>query len=198
MKMASLAILMPCRSRCCSAPRSRWSAPAGLAGLAQPGRARLHRDPLRLLLRRQQQRQRLRRPHAPTRRSTTLPLGLAMLFARFWLAIPVLAIAGSLARKKLVPAGPGTLPTAHARSSSSCWSASVILVGALTFLPGAGARPDRRTPADALRPAAEPRGDDREHVRPRTLVCSSPPSSRARDRATRSASSIRASSCATR
>jgi K+-transporting ATPase ATPase A chain len=38
-------------------------------------------------------------------------LGLAMLFARYWLAIPTLAIAGSLARKKLVPRGPGTLPT---------------------------------------------------------------------------------------
>ena len=37
--------------------------------------------------------------------------GVAMLFARYWLAIPILAIAGSLAQKKLVPAGPGTLPT---------------------------------------------------------------------------------------
>jgi potassium-transporting ATPase potassium-binding subunit len=38
-------------------------------------------------------------------------LGLAMLFGRYWLAVPVLAIAGALARKKLVPAGAGTLPT---------------------------------------------------------------------------------------
>src|SRR5205823_11457391 len=38
-------------------------------------------------------------------------LGFAMLFARYWLAIPTLAIAGSLARKKIVPSGPGTLPT---------------------------------------------------------------------------------------
>src|SRR5207245_650775 len=37
--------------------------------------------------------------------------GVAMLIARYWLAIPTLAIAGSLAQKKLVPAGPGTLPT---------------------------------------------------------------------------------------
>ena len=37
--------------------------------------------------------------------------GLAMLLARYWVALPVLAIAGSLARKKIVPAGPGTLPT---------------------------------------------------------------------------------------
>ena len=34
-----------------------------------------------------------------------------MLFARYWLAVPTLAIAGSLARKKIVPASAGTLPT---------------------------------------------------------------------------------------
>jgi len=38
-------------------------------------------------------------------------LGLAMLFARYWLVIPTLAIAGSLAGKKKVPAGSGTLET---------------------------------------------------------------------------------------
>src|SRR5947207_11222856 len=38
-------------------------------------------------------------------------LGLCMLFARYWLAIPVLAIAGAFARAKSVPAGSGTLPT---------------------------------------------------------------------------------------
>ncbi|HEY6972903.1 MAG TPA: potassium-transporting ATPase subunit KdpA, partial [Nitrospiraceae bacterium] len=37
--------------------------------------------------------------------------GVSMLMARFWLAIPTLALAGSLARKKSVPVGPGTLPT---------------------------------------------------------------------------------------
>src|SRR6185436_11946633 len=37
--------------------------------------------------------------------------GIAMLVSRFWLAIPTLAIAGSLAKKKLVPPSPGTLPT---------------------------------------------------------------------------------------
>src|SRR5439155_1667543 len=38
-------------------------------------------------------------------------LGIAMLIARYWLIIPVLAIAGALARKKVTPAGAGTLPT---------------------------------------------------------------------------------------
>ena len=60
--------------------------------------------------------------------------GLAMLFARFWLAIPVLAIAGSLAKKKLVPAGPGTLPT-HTPLFVVFLVGVVVLVGALTFFP---------------------------------------------------------------
>ena len=38
-------------------------------------------------------------------------LGLAMFFARYWLAIPTLAIAGAMAAKKYVPPSSGTLPT---------------------------------------------------------------------------------------
>jgi K+-transporting ATPase ATPase A chain len=60
--------------------------------------------------------------------------GLAMLFARYWLAIPTLAIAGSLARKKKVPRGSGTLPT-HAPLFIGWLTAVVIIVGALSFLP---------------------------------------------------------------
>jgi K+-transporting ATPase ATPase A chain len=63
-----------------------------------------------------------------------IALGIAMLFARYWLAIPTLAIAGSLARKKLVPTGPGTLPT-HTPLFVALLIGVVILVGALTFLP---------------------------------------------------------------
>jgi K+-transporting ATPase ATPase A chain len=61
-------------------------------------------------------------------------LGLAMLFARYWLAIPTLALAGALARKKLVPASPGTLPT-HTPLFVTLLIGVVILVGALTFIP---------------------------------------------------------------
>ena len=61
-------------------------------------------------------------------------LGLAMLIGRFWLMIPVLAAAGSLARKKTVPAGVGTLPT-HTPLFVLFLVAVVILVGALTFIP---------------------------------------------------------------
>jgi K+-transporting ATPase ATPase A chain len=61
-------------------------------------------------------------------------LGLAMLFARFWTAIPVLAIAGSMARKKIVPSGPGTLPT-HNPLFVIWLIVVVIIVGALSFFP---------------------------------------------------------------
>ncbi len=57
-----------------------------------------------------------------------------MLIARYWLAIPTLAIAGSLARKKHVPAGAGTLPT-HTPLFVVLLIGTVIVVGALTFLP---------------------------------------------------------------
>jgi K+-transporting ATPase ATPase A chain len=61
-------------------------------------------------------------------------LGFAMLFARYWLAIPTLAIAGSLARKRAVPPGPGTLPT-HTPLFVVLLIGVVLLVGALTFVP---------------------------------------------------------------
>jgi K+-transporting ATPase ATPase A chain len=60
--------------------------------------------------------------------------GLAMLFARFWVALPALAIAGSLAGKKKVPVGLGTLPT-HTPLFVGVLVAVVIVMGALTFLP---------------------------------------------------------------
>jgi len=61
-------------------------------------------------------------------------LGVAMLFGRFWLMIPVLAIAGSLAGKKHIPAGAGTLPT-HTPLFVVFLVGVIVLVGALTFLP---------------------------------------------------------------
>ncbi len=61
-------------------------------------------------------------------------LGLAMLFGRYWIAVPVLAIAGSLAKKKIVPVGAGTLPT-HTPLFVVLLIGVVILVGALTYVP---------------------------------------------------------------
>jgi K+-transporting ATPase ATPase A chain len=59
---------------------------------------------------------------------------IAMLISRFWLAVPTLALAGSLARKKSVPSGPGTLPT-HTVLFVVLLTSVVIMVGALTFVP---------------------------------------------------------------
>ena len=61
-------------------------------------------------------------------------LGIAMLISRYWLIIPVLAIAGSFAAKKTVPTGPGTLPT-HTPLFVVLIIGTVVLVGALTFVP---------------------------------------------------------------
>jgi K+-transporting ATPase ATPase A chain len=60
--------------------------------------------------------------------------GIAMLISRYWLAVPTLALAGSLVRKKLVPAGDGTLPT-HTPLFIFWLIAVVLIVGALNFLP---------------------------------------------------------------
>jgi K+-transporting ATPase ATPase A chain len=64
----------------------------------------------------------------------TLVTGVAMLVGRYGVIVPVLAIAGSLARKRLVASGPGTLPT-HGPLFAALLVSTVLLVGALTFLP---------------------------------------------------------------
>jgi K+-transporting ATPase ATPase A chain len=61
-------------------------------------------------------------------------LGLCMLFSRYWLAIPVLAIAGALVTKKKVPASLGTLPT-HTPLFVAMLVGTVVIIGALTFIP---------------------------------------------------------------
>jgi K+-transporting ATPase ATPase A chain len=61
-------------------------------------------------------------------------IGFAMLIGRFLMMIPLLAAAGSLARKKAVPVSVGTFPTHGALFVA--WLVGVILiVGALTFFP---------------------------------------------------------------
>jgi potassium-transporting ATPase potassium-binding subunit len=61
-------------------------------------------------------------------------LGICMFFARYWLVIPALAIAGSLARKKTVPASAGTLPT-HTPLFIAWLIGVIMIVGALSFIP---------------------------------------------------------------
>jgi potassium-transporting ATPase potassium-binding subunit len=61
-------------------------------------------------------------------------LSIAMFTGRYWLAIPALAIAGSLAQKKKIPVSAGTLPT-HTPLFVVWLIGVVIIVGALSFLP---------------------------------------------------------------
>jgi potassium-transporting ATPase potassium-binding subunit len=61
-------------------------------------------------------------------------LGVAMLVGRYGVIVPVLAIAGSLARKRSVPVTAGTLPT-HTPLFVGLLVGTIVLVGALTFFP---------------------------------------------------------------
>src|SRR5512135_193236 len=61
-------------------------------------------------------------------------LGIAMWVSRYWLIVPVLALAGSLARKKRVPPSTGTLPT-HTPLFVGFLVGTVLVIGALTFVP---------------------------------------------------------------
>jgi K+-transporting ATPase ATPase A chain len=63
-----------------------------------------------------------------------ISLGIAMLIGRFILIVLVLAMAGSLVRKKKVPASAGTLPT-HMPLFVAWLIGVIVIVGALSFLP---------------------------------------------------------------
>jgi K+-transporting ATPase ATPase A chain len=61
-------------------------------------------------------------------------LGVAMFVGRFYVKIAVLALGSSLAKKKLVPATSGTLPT-HTPLFVGMLTGTIVIVGALTFIP---------------------------------------------------------------
>ena len=61
-------------------------------------------------------------------------LGIEMSLSRFAMMVPLLALAGSLARKKIIPASAGTFPMTDF-TFIALLVGTVILVGALTFLP---------------------------------------------------------------
>ena len=63
-----------------------------------------------------------------------ISLGIVMLIGRFGLIIPVLALAGSLARKKIIPTSSGTLPS-HTPLFVIWLIGVIIIVGALSYLP---------------------------------------------------------------
>jgi len=63
-----------------------------------------------------------------------ISLAVAMLLGRFGVIIPVLAIAGNLAGKKIIPQGPGTFQTTGILFPALL-TGTVLIVGALTFFP---------------------------------------------------------------
>jgi potassium-transporting ATPase potassium-binding subunit len=63
-----------------------------------------------------------------------IALGIVMWLGRFWPIVAVLAIAGSLAAKKRIPVSDGTMPT-HGPTFVVLLIGTVLLVGALTFVP---------------------------------------------------------------
>jgi K+-transporting ATPase ATPase A chain len=63
-----------------------------------------------------------------------LSLATAMLVGRFMMIVPMLAVAGNLARKKLVPPSPGTFPV-HTPLFTVLLVCVILIVGALTFFP---------------------------------------------------------------
>jgi K+-transporting ATPase ATPase A chain len=63
-----------------------------------------------------------------------ISLGLAMLLGRFLMIVPILALAGNLSKKKLIPAGGGSFPVWGA-TFALLLVGTVVIVGALTFFP---------------------------------------------------------------
>jgi len=67
-------------------------------------------------------------------------IGLTMLFGRFFMIVPALALAGAMAKKKVVAAGLGTFPTNGALFTVLLVSV-ILIVGALTFFPALSLSP---------------------------------------------------------
>ena len=132
MKMASLVVLIPC-ALVVVGTAIAVVAPAGLAGIANPGIHGFSEILYALSSASNNNGSAFAGLSANTPFYNTL-LGICMYFARFPLAIGMLAIAGSLAAKKHVPASAGTLPT-HTPLFVVLLACTVIVIGALTFLP---------------------------------------------------------------
>ncbi len=132
MKMASLVVLIPC-ALVVVGTAIAVLAPQGLAGIANPGIHGFSEILYALSSASNNNGSAFGGLSANTPFWNTL-LGICMFFARFPLAIGMLAIAGSLAAKKHVPASAGTLPT-HTPLFVTLLAVTVVVVGALTFLP---------------------------------------------------------------
>jgi K+-transporting ATPase ATPase A chain len=132
MKMASLVVLIPC-ALVVVGTAIAVLAPGGLAGIANPGIHGFSEILYALSSASNNNGSAFGGLSANTPFYNTL-LGICMFLARFPLAIGMLAIAGSLAAKKHVPVSAGTLPT-HTPLFVVLLASTVIVIGALTFLP---------------------------------------------------------------
>ena len=132
MKMAALAILLPCATVLVGSALA-VVLPAGRATIANPGPHGFSEVLYAVSSAANTNGSAFAGLNANTPFYNSL-LGLSMLIGRFWVLLPVLAIAGSLAAKKHIPSGPGTLPT-HTPLFVALVVAVVIVVGALSFFP---------------------------------------------------------------
>jgi K+-transporting ATPase ATPase A chain len=132
MKMASLVVLIPC-ALVVVGTAIAVLAPAGLAGISNPGIHGFSEILYALSSAANNNGSAFGGLSANTPFWNVL-LGIAMFLARFPLAIGMLAIAGSLAAKKVVPTSAGTLPT-HTPLFVVLLACTVVVIGALTFLP---------------------------------------------------------------
>lgn len=132
MKMASLVVLIPC-ALVVVGTAIAVMVPAGRAGVANPGIHGFSEILYALSSASNNNGSAFAGLAANTPFWNTL-LGICMFLARFPVAIGMLAIAGSLAAKKHVPPSAGTLPT-HTPLFVALLAVTVIVIGALTFLP---------------------------------------------------------------
>ena len=132
MKMASLAVLLPCALVVVGTAIAAMS-PAGVAGVANPG-AHGFSELLYAVSSASNNNGSAFGGLSANSPFWNVLLGICMFFARFPLAIAMLAMAGSLAAKRHVPPSAGTLPT-HTPLFVTLLACIVIVVGALTFLP---------------------------------------------------------------
>ena len=132
MKMASLAVLAPCLATLAGAGLAA-ALPAGRASVLNPGAHGFSEILYAFSSAGNNNGSAFAGLSANTPFYNT-SLGLAMLVARYVPIVVILALAGSLARKKVVPDGPGTLPT-HTPLFVVLLVGTVLLMGALAFLP---------------------------------------------------------------
>jgi potassium-transporting ATPase potassium-binding subunit len=132
MKMSSLAVLIPCALVVIGTAIAVMT-PAGTTGVANPGAHGFSEILYALTSASNNNGSAFAGLSVNTPFWNTI-LGACMFLSRYMLAIAMLAMAGSLAAKKHVPASAGTLPT-HTPLFIVLLASVVIIVGALTFLP---------------------------------------------------------------